>query len=235
MKKLVLIDDNIEHQREAYGASFVDNEEYSDCLIHIEKVNSQSDLSFLNDVACVMIHDSLADFIDGKYLKPSRKAKERIEDVIQDNNIPYVIFSDGHSMTADWREETPNIIYAIKKSEFYRHLRAFVDYYRSSMILDLRILAYGEDFLKQMMSKWCLAVMSSTRERNDDELLEINMLDRRSLRQIIENAQPKVGISFDDLMAEIEDENITVGQLRSNINNILKSVKKYGKNISSWK
>ena len=66
MKKLVLIDDNIEHQREAYGASFVDNEEYSDCLIHIEKVNSQSDLSFLNDVACVMIHDSLADFIDGK-------------------------------------------------------------------------------------------------------------------------------------------------------------------------
>ena len=68
-----------------------------------------------------------------------------------------------------------------------------------------------------------------------DEVIDTSKVDKHSLRLIIENSQPKVGVSFNDVMCDIEDGNITAGYLRNNVNNILSSVKKYGKNISSWK
>jgi hypothetical protein len=182
-----------------------------------------------------MIHDSLEDYINGEFKSDSHKAKDRIEDIIQSKNLPYVLFSDGHSMTADWREDMPNIVFSIKKSEFYRHLKSFLDNYRETGKLDMRLIAYGKDFLKQLMSMWCQAFITKLADTPDDEVINISMIDKRSLRLIIENAQPKIGVSFDDVMCDIEDGNITGGILRSNINNILSSVKKYGKNISSWK
>lgn len=235
MKKVILIDDNSKNQREVYDAAFVDEGKYSDCLTHVEEVNSQSDLSFLNDASCVMIHDSLEDYVDGKFKSDSHKAKDRIEEIIQLKNLPYVLFSDGHSMTADWREDMPNVVFSIKKSEFYRHLKYFLDHYRKTGEIDFRIIAYGKDFLKQLMSLWCQAIISKLAATPDGEEINTSKIDNRSLRLIIENAQPKVGVSFNDVMCDIEDGNITAGNLRNNINNILSSVKKYGKNISSWK
>ena len=235
MKKILLIDDNSKNQREVYDASFVDDELYSDCLSHIEKVNSQSDLSFLNDVSCVMIHDSLEDYVNGEFKSDSHKAKDRIEEIIQSKDLPYVLFSDGHGMTADWREDMPNVVFSIKKSEFYRHLKFFLDYYRETGKLDMRLIAYGKDFLKQLMSMWCQAFIAKLADTPDDEVIDMSKIDKRSLRLIIDNAQPKIGVSFDNVMCDIEDGNITAGRLRDNINNILSSIKKYGKNISSWK
>ena len=235
MKKILLIDDNSKNQREVSDASFVDEGEYSDCLLHVEQVNSESNFSFLDDVSCVMIHDSLEDYINGEYKSDSHKAKDKIEDIIQSKNLPYVLFSDGHGMTADWREDMPNIVFSIKKSEFYRHLKSFLDNYRETGKLDMRLIAYGKDFLKHLMSMWCQAFIMKLADTPDDEVINISNIDKRSLRLIIENAQPKINVSFDDIMCDIEDGNITGGNLRSNINNILSSVKKYGKNICSWK
>ena len=235
MKKILLVDDNSKNQREVYDAAFVDEEEYSDCLTHIEQINSESNLSFLDDVSCVMIHDSLEDYVNGEFKSDSHKAKDRIEDIIQSKNLPYVLFSDGHSMTADWREDMPNIVFSIKKSEFYRHLKPFLDYYRETGKLDMRLIAYGKDFLKQLMSMWCQAFITKLADTPDEEVIDTSKVDKRSLRLIIENSQPKIGVTFDDVMCDIEDGNITAGRLRKNINNILSSIKKYGKNISSWK
>lgn len=235
MKKILLIDDNSKNQREAYDASFVDEEEFYDSLLHIEMVNSQSDLSFLDDVSCVMIHDSLEDYVDGEFKPDSHKAKDRIEEFVQSKNLPYVLFSDGHAMTADWREDIPNVVFSIKKSEFYRHLRHFLDYYRKTEIIDLRLIAYGKDFLKQMMSMWCQAVITKLADAPDDKVIDMSKIENRSLRLIIEHAQPKIGISFNEVMCDIEDGNISASNLRNNINNILSSVKKYGTNISAWK
>ena len=55
MNKIILIDDNKSNQREAYGASFVDIEEYRDCLFHVEQLNENSDFSFLDDAVCVLL------------------------------------------------------------------------------------------------------------------------------------------------------------------------------------
>lgn len=235
MKKIVIIDDNSKNQREVYNAAFVDEGEYTDCLFHIEQVNSQSDLSFLDDASCVMVHDSLEDYINGEFKSDSHKAKERIEEIIQSKNLPYVFFSDGHSMTADWREENPNVVFSIKKSEFYRHLKSFLDHYKKTEEIDLRLIAYGKDYLKHLMSIWCQTIISKLADTPDDEVIDTSRVDKRSLRLIIENSQPKIGVTFDDVMCNIEDGDITAGCLRNNINNILSSIKKYGKNISSWK
>jgi hypothetical protein len=126
-------------------------------------------------------------------------------------------------------------VYSIKKSEFYRHLNAFLDNYRETEEVDLRIIAFGNDYLKQMMSNWCQVIISNLADASDDEIINISSIDRRSLRLIIENAQPKIGVSFDDIMCDIEDGNIKAKDLRRNINNIISSVKRYGKNISPWK
>ena len=85
------------------------------------------------------------------------------------------------------------------------------------------------------MSMWCQAVITKLANTPDDAVIDMSKIDNRSLRLIIENTQPKIGVSFDDVMCDVEDGNITAGNLRNNINNILSSVKKYGKNISSWK
>jgi hypothetical protein len=92
--------------------------------------------------------------------------------------------------------------------------------------------------MKQLMSGWCQSLFSILSCEQNGSTLNLSVFNeqtRRKLRLIIENAQPKIGITFNSLMCDIEDGNVTVGQLRSNLNNIISSVKKYGKNISSWK
>lgn len=237
MKKIILIDDNKMNQRSAYGASFVDDGLYADSLLHIEKVNVGSDFSFLNNAACVMIHDSLEDYINGEFDAESHKAKELIEIKIKEYKIPYVFFSDGHGRTAVWRDENPDVVYEIKKSEFYLHLNDFMQEYADSGNLDLRIIAYGKDYKKKLMSDWHQTVFSALTDICDNEVLDISLFDnqmRKALRLIIENAQPKIGISFNSLMCDIEDEKITAGQFRMNLNKIINSVKNYGKNIYCW-
>lgn len=235
MKKIILIDDNSKNQRVSYGASFVDENLYEDVLFHIEKLSSLCDLSFLDDAVCIMMHDSLEDFIDGEFVSSSHKAKERIEDIIQEKNIPYVLFSDGHAISAEWREETPNVVYSIKKSEFYRHLSSFISNYKSTGAVDMRIIAFGKDFMKDLLCQWCLSVISSISALKDFDSIDLSYIDKKKMRLIIENSQPKIGVDFNELMCDIEDGNITAGNLRANMNNIISSVKKYGKNISSWK
>lgn len=93
----------------------------------------------------------------------------------------------------------------------------------------MRMIAYGKDFLKDLMSMWCQAFITKLADTPDDEAIDTSKIDKRSLRLIIENAQPKIGTSFDDVMCDIEDGNITAACLRNNINNILSSVKNMGK------
>jgi len=235
MKKIILIDDNRQNQREKYGASFVDNEEFSDCLMHIEKLNDSSDLSFLNDAACVLLHDSFSDFVEGEFKATSQNAKENILDFVQDNDIPYVLFSDGHSPTADWREEYPNIVWGIKKSAFYQNLRDFVESYQQTNQVDVRIIAYGKDVTKHLMFKWYQDIIGGIKTTCAEEPITITDINKVALKQFIEGASPKVGITFNQLMYDIDDGLVTVRNFKDNINRIIDSVQKYGKNISTWK
>jgi hypothetical protein len=54
------------------------------------------------------------------------------------------------------------------------------------------------------------------------------------LAQIIDLAQPTVGITYENLLDAIEDETLTVEVFKQQINQIFQSVSKYGKNTHTW-
>jgi len=235
MKKIYLIDDNRDNKREEYGASYVDREEFADCLVHLEKLCADSDFSFLNDAVCVMIHDTFVDYIDNQYQEDSKKSREKILDFVQNKNIPYVCFTDGYSLSANWQEDHPNIIWSIKKSEFYYNLRDFLEAYRKTEVVDVRILAFGQDFLKHLMLKWYQEIISNIKNDNDDAIMTFSDINKTSLQKFIDNSQTKVGITYNQLMSNIDDGIVTIRNFKDNINRIIDGVQKYGKNISVWK
>ncbi len=232
MKKVVLIDDNSLNLRELYGASFVDNGEYDDCLMHIEKINKESDFSFVMDAACLMMHRTLEDYEEGGFNSNSHKAKERIDSILEDADIPTVTFSDGDVI--DWREEKPNVVYAIKKSEFYLHLKPFLDEYRRTGKIDMRIIAFGGNYMVHMMRMWYESIIKKLAKNNDEDIVTEDMINKLAFRKFIENADLGEEITMDYIMLKIGDDEYTVKDLKDRINNIISSVIRYGKNISSW-
>jgi len=235
MKMIYLIDDNRDNKRDEYGAGYIDQGEFDDCLIHYEKLNIKSDFSFLDNAACVMIHDTFVDYIDNQYKEDSKKAREKILDVVQTKKIPYVCFTDGYSLSANWQEEHPGIVFGIKKSEFYYNLREFLETYRKTDVVDVRIIAFGSDFMKLFMFKWYQNIIGSIQNDDENAIITFEDIDKHSLQKFIKNSEPKVGISFNQLMNDIDDGKVTIRNFKDNVNRIIDGVQKYGKNISVWK
>lgn len=226
MNKIILIDDNQSNLREIYGASFVDLEEYEDCLFHVEQLNENSDFSFLDDAACVLLHDSLEDYVDGKYVSGSRKAKELIWNKIKDK-IPYVKFSDGHSIIGDWNPFERNVVRSIKKSEFYRNLKGFLDTYRESSRIDLRLIAYGSDYEKRELVVLLQKVFDELKNVNDKEILTFFLIDADLLERFFNKVKHVSSLTYERLCDSINAGKLTVGKFKAYINSLATHAIKY--------
>lgn len=226
MDKIILIDDNKSNLREIYGASFVDQEEFEDCLFHVEQLNNNSDFSFLDDAVCVLLHDSFDDFVDGKYVSGSRKARELIWDKIKDK-IPYVIFSDGHSIVGDWNPSEGNAVRSIKKSEFYRNLKGFLDVYRESSHIDLRLIAYGGDYKKRELVILLQKIFDELKNVNDKEILTLFFVDTDLLERFFKKVEHVSSLTYEKLCDSINAGKLTVGKFKAYINSLASHAIKY--------
>lgn len=226
MNKIIIIDDNKSNQREIYGASFVDMEEYEDCLFHVEQLNENSDFSFLDDAACVLLHDSLEDYVDGKFVPGSQMAKELIKDKIKDK-IPYVIFSDGHSIIGDWDPSERNVVRSIKKSEVYRNLKGFLDTYRESSHIDLRLIAYGSDYQKRELVVLLQKVFEELKYVNDREILNFSFVDTDLLERFFKKVNHVSNLTYEKLCDSINAGKLTVGKFKAYINSLASHAIKY--------
>ena len=226
MNKIILIDDNQSNLREIYGASFVDLEEYEDCLFHVEQLNENSDFSFLDDAACVLLHDSLEHYVDGKYVSGSRKAKELIWNKIKDK-IPYVKFSDGHSIIGDWNPFERNVVRSIKKSEFYRNLKGFLDTYRESSHIDLRLIAYGSDYEKRELVVLLQKVFDELKNVNDKEILTFSFVDTDLLERFFKKVKHVSSLTYEKLCDSINAGKLTVSKFKAYINSLASHAIKY--------
>lgn len=227
MKKIILIDDNKSNQREIYGADFVDKGEYEDCLVHKEQLNEYSDFCFLDNAACVLLHDSLEDYIDGEFKSGSRMAKELIIEKIKTNNIPYVVFSDGHSIIGEWSQTKPDVVRNIKKSEFYRHLKAFLDIFRELGRLDLRLIAYGKDYEKRELIFLLQQIFDNLNNINDKEMLAITMTDTDLLERFFDKVKHVTSLTIEKLSESISAGRITVGKFKAYINSLASHAIRY--------
>ena len=226
MKKIILIDDNKSNQREFYGATFVDNEEYEDSLVHKEHLNENSDFSFLDDAACVLLHDSFEDYVDGKYVSGSQMARARINDKIKDR-IPYVVFSDGHSIIGNWNPSERNVVRSIKKSEFYRNLKGFLDAYRESSHIDLRLIAYGSDYEKRELVVLLQKVFDELKNVNDKEILTFSFIDADLLERFFKKVKHVSSLTYVKLCDSINAGKLTVGKFKAYINSLASHAIKY--------
>ena len=230
MKKIILIDDNKFNQRELYGASFVDKEEYGDCLFHVEKLNENSDFSFIDDAICVLLHDSLDDYDGGKFNSGSRLARECVLNIVTKQEIPYVIFSDGHSPIGDWDESNPYVVRSIKKSELYRNLKNFLEAYRESDKLDLRIIAYGNDFEKREKIYLLQQINENLNKHNDKDILTESMLDEELCKHFFDKTNLTTSYSFDKILESIHTVRLTIGVFRNYLNTLISRSLKYSVN-----
>lgn len=227
MKKIILIDDNQSNLRERYSASFIDNGEYDDLLVHKEKLNDNSDFTFLKDAACILLHDSLDDFVEGQFISGGRKARKTIKNIMEGSDIPYVIFSDGHSIIGDWNPSERNVVRSIKKSEFYRNLKGFLDAYRESSHIDLRLIAYGSDYEKRELVVLLQKVFDELKNVNDKEILTFSFVDTDLLERFFKKVKHVSSLTYEKLCDSINAGKLTVGKFKAYINSLATHAIKY--------
>ena len=227
MKKIILIDDNQSNLRERYSASFIDNGEYDDLLVHKEKLNDNSDFTFLKDAACILLHDSLDDFVEGQFISGGRKARKTIKNIMEGSDIPYVIFSDGHSIIGDWNPSERNVVRSIKKSEFYRNLKGFLDAYRESSHIDLRLIAYGSDYEKRELVVLLQKVFDELKSVNDKEILTFFLIDADLLERFFNKVKHVSSLTYERLCDSINAGKLTVGKFKAYINSLATHAIKY--------
>lgn len=233
MKKIFLLDDNSRNQRQAFGVDFVDANRFANCFVHIEQLNDKSDFTFIHNAACILVHDSLEDYIDSAFCHGSHKAKKIVEDLIYDNDIPYTFFSDGHDGVS-MLKEYPYCINELTKVDFYLNLESFVKFYADNGEIDFRILAYGNNYKLRQFEVWVDKLFEPLRKANKEDVISVSQIKLDVFRNIIEAAQPKIVGNVNDILNSIEDNDSTIGEFKNNINRILKSMVLYGKNIYTW-
>ena len=237
MKKIYLIDDNLDGNRSKYGSSFVDEGKYEDVFCAIDKISTADDLSFIDGAACVLLHESLNDFYDGRFHDDSHKVVAIIRDRSNVGDIiPFVIFSDNYtSDKGDYNPKMPNVLRNLSKRAFYCRLESFVLHYRDSGEIDLRILAYGVDFEKVLIENAATVVFARLQDSTDADIVNATKVACEEMRQIIELAQPAIGKSYNEIINDLQLNDIPVKEFKNRINNILDNFQDYGKNYYTWK
>lgn len=242
---IYLIDDNQNNQRvNNYNITFVEDGDFDGYLKSIEKIglgNSFSDtshLDFLKTAECILLHSTTEDYDKDRGFLPGSKTNVlKIKELIsqEGDKIPLVLFSNAMDETNFDYENNFNYISSLKKNLLYEHLFDFLDHYKNTGKVELRILAWGKNFSSKEISKLSVAILNSIEFKENLEDLKLSDLSRviNSFKNFIVLSFPKKDIN--EILNEIEDNPIRIQDFRKKINQIKESFDKYGKNIYTWK
>jgi len=242
---IYLIDDNQSGQRlRQYNISFVEEDYFNGYLTSKEKIEKRdkaddiSHLAFLNDAKCILLHTTTEDWDEEKGFLPGsttnvRKIKEDIADF--GDKIPLVLFSNGMGEPVYFHKENPKFIQEIKKNIFYEHLYDFVEHYKNTGEIELRILAWGKNFQAKEVSRLANYLLETIAFLNGTEPFDISLLSdkQQDFKTIIEMALPYT--NYRDILNDLERNMVSISEFRNKINLISESFLKYGKNIYPWK
>lgn len=216
-----------------YIDKHIDFNEYSDVITFVHRAKS-SDIDVyehaLKKADCILIHRSFRDLDDVNKNTVYEKVINDISNL--GYSIPLVIYSDGDREVADFKND--RFLRQIKKLKVYERLKLFLDEYRRSKTIDLRILGYGETNVLQTVIESANIILSKIRFNRPEEVLRPEMLAEIRLKDLIERSQPSLGISYLELLFKIENGEVMIGKFRENINSIVKSFNNYGKNLYTW-
>lgn len=234
MKEIYLIDDNVDGNRQKYGGSFVDEGKYKDVLVAIDKLSPEDDISYLKKASCIMLHKSLEDFIDGKFHDDSHKVAILVRTLSGvGDSIPLVLFSDGD--TNDLGDYSGNTIFNLSKRAFYGRLESFILHYQDKDEIELRILAYGPNYLSYMANRAATSLFVRLQDLKNEEKLPAIKVHCEEMEQVVSLALPFLGKTYKEIIIGLQLEPITVGEFKNRINNIIENIQDYGKNYYTWK
>ncbi len=221
---IYLIDDS---DLKAYNAEFALGQDYSHVLTVVHNADKLKDIwDSLQKADCILVHRTF----DG-----SNETSQRIAELTNDGDkIPYVVFSGGDNENAVFNGQ---VIDGLKKSVFYDRLKFFLDHFISNNEIDLRILAYGNNYKKNQIQKCALNILKIVSGKTGvvaaTDLAQIASCP--DFKELISESSPALGYSYDELLEYIEDNPTSFESFKSNINNIVTSFSQYGTNIYHWK
>jgi len=223
---IYLIDDT---NLESFNATFLLAPKYQSVLCLIKSVDElDSFRSSLSSAECIMIHRTFAN---------SSIYKEQMAELTNDGDtIPFVVFSAGDSEHAIFDEKYPQIIEGIKKSVFYSRLPYFLEAFEIKQEINLKLLAYGKDYIKIRVRALALSVLRvvATKEGEINVSELANIASCPEFKELISLSYPALGFTYDELLEELEDNPISFEKFKNNINKIVNSFYQYGKNIYLW-
>ena len=242
---IYLIDDNQNNQRfNNYNITFIEDGVFDGNLKSIEKLevgksfSDTSHLDFLKTADCIILHNTTEDYEKDKgFLSGSKTNVLKIKELIsmEGEKIPLVLFSNSMDEAVFDSENNLNYISAIKKNLLYERLFDFLDHYKNTGNVELRIIAWGKNFANKEISKLAIEILNSLELKGDSEDLKLSDLSGiiNSFKRFVELSFPKD--DFDEVLNEIEYNPIKIKDFKKKINQITESFNKYGKNIYTWK
>jgi len=223
---IVLIDDT---SLESVNATFLLEKKYVNILHIIRTPEELEDYrTNLSSADCILIHRTFSG---------SNIYKEQMTEFTHDGEkIPLVVFSAGDSEHAVYNENSSHIIDGLKKAIFYARIYAFIESYMYKHSVDLRILAYGKDFNKIKVRSLALSVLRIVEGKQGDMTIQdlANIAACPDFKELISISNPELGLTYDELLENLEDKPISFNIFRNKINQIVNSFYQYGRNIYLW-
>ena len=242
---IYLIDDNQTNQRlSLYNISFVEDDTFKGYLTSIERLEKReeasdiSHLEFLKNAKCILLHATTEDWDKEKgFLSGSTTNVRKIREDIADygDKIPLVLFSNSMGEPVYSYKEKPDFIREIKKNILYEHLYDFVEHYKNTGEIELRILAFGKNFQAKEVSLLANDLLEKVARLSGTEKFEISQLSEKQqgFKTFIEMSLPNA--NYLDFLNNLQHSPMNISEFRNKVNLINESFLKYGKNIYTWK
>src|SRR5690554_2117273 len=241
---IYLIDDNqFDQRRNNYNLTFIEEGIFDGYLLSIEKLEKGKDfadfshLEFLKAADCIVLHATIEDYDKEKgFLSGSTSNALKIKEFIsqEGDEVPLVVFSNAMGEPEFDFEKNPNYIRAIKKNLLYDNLFDFLNHYKKTGDVDLRIIAMGKNFIHKKVSELTLNILKAIESKEDS-----NKLQGPDLKDVKSELQTFIELSFPDqnakqILNNIEKQLFTIQEFKLKLNKINESFIKYGKNIYNW-
>jgi hypothetical protein len=242
---IYLIDDNQNNQRLTnYNITFVEDGVFDNYLISMEKIEpgkSFSDithLEFLKTADCILLHNTTEDYDKEKgFLSGSKNNVLKIKEFISQEGeiIPLVLFSNSMGDAEFDFAVNPNYISSINKNLFYERLFDFLEHYKNTGKVELRIIAWGKNYITKEILKLAIEILNAIELKdNSDNLTLLDLSDTiKSFKTFIELSYSENHVN--EILNEIEDNPMKIQDFQKKINQITESYAKYGQNIYTWK
>lgn len=242
---IYLIDDNQNNQRfNNYNITFIEEGFFDEYLISVEKLEigkSFSDIShleFLTTADCILLHSTTEDYDPVRGFQSGSKTNVlKIKELIsqEGEKIPLVLFSNSMGNAEFDFQRNPYFINSIKKNLFYERLFDFLEHYKNTGKIELRIIAWGKNFASKEVLKLANEILNSLELKSNESDLKLYDLSNVliSFKSFVELSLPNNQVNH--ILNDLEDFPMKIHDFKKKINQITESYIKYGKNIYSWK